>query len=317
MRYFISTCLIAGLMAASLYAQSEKPALDVRAYEKDHWGFTLAVPESWNVYREVDVPDEFRVSFGMPKIWSEKENTRIENAVSVSVYRSEMLKTVDDVVRLELARIADILLNKKEVASENGIVFDSRTRINRLEYVSRTICRHANGLGYVICFTATDGTFSQNLPAFENFVTNASFEQPTETPQHLRDRNHYDLAREYYKFGPSHAKKVIAELQKHVALKKDDEKALILLGITQKGIGLFDDALQSFGEAERIVRKSKSIKPRLFMLRAECHFHKKEFQKAHDILKPMWAFFQNDERQKAQYEALMSSIIERLDKSDK
>ena len=304
-------------MAASLYAQSVKPALNVRAYEREHWGFTLAVPESWNVYLEADVPEEFRVSFGMPKTWCEEAKTHIENAVSVSVYGSETVKTVDDVVRLERARIADILLGRKEVASENGVVFDSRTRINRLEYVSRTVCRYANGLGYVICFTATDGTFSHNLPAFEEFVTSVSFEQPTETPQHLNDRNHYDLAREYYKFGPSHARKVIAELQKHKAIRKDDEKALILLGITQKGIGLFDDALQSFGEAELIMRESKSINSRLFMLRAECHFHKEEFQKAHDVLKPMWAFFRNDEQQKAQYDALMASITERLGESDR
>ena len=119
MRYSIATFLI----AASLYAQSEKPALDVRTYEKAHWGFTLTLPKSWNVYREVDAPEEFRVSFGMPKIWSEKENTHIENAVSVSIYRSETLKTVDDVVRLEQARIADILLNRRNNGGRTIFLF--------------------------------------------------------------------------------------------------------------------------------------------------------------------------------------------------
>ena len=300
-------------VSASLRGQPDESALVERIYEKEHWGFRVSLPTAWQVHREVDVPDEFRVSFGLPKIWSEKEKARIENAVSISVYRKEAVKNVNDVVRLESERIADILLSKKDITVKEGITFDSRTRINNLEYVSRTVCRYENGLGYVLNFTATDGTFAQNLPSFEKVFANASFHIPSEIPRRLKERSHYDLAREYYKFGPSHAKKIIAELEQHVVLEKQDEKAFMLLGITQKGIGLFDAALKTFSAAEKIGLQNGSVRPQLFLLRAECHVRKNEFQQAHDVLKPAWAFFQNDQKEKARYDALMASIAEQLD----
>ena len=262
----------------------------------------------------MDVPEEFRAAFGMPKIWSEKEQARIENAVSIMAYRKKTIGSVEDMARHEEARVKDILLSKKAIPVENGISFNSRSRIQGLEYVSRTLCRYENGLGYVFTFTATDGTFAQNLPAFEKFEANVSFKKPTEIPQSLRDRNHYELALEYYKFGPTHAKTVIAELERHVEKEKNDARPFILLGVTHMGVEQFDQALKAFDKAERIARANKSLNPMVFMLRAQCHFHKKEFQKAHDVLKPMWAFFDDDPQQKAQYDALLASINEQLKK---
>jgi len=274
------------------------------------------LPKSWNVYREVDAPDKFLASFGLPKIWSEKEKTRIENAVAISVYRREGLKSLNDVVRLENARVADILLSRKSVAVENGIAFEERTRINQHEYISRRICRYENGLGYVISFTATDGTFEQNLPVFKSFVTNVSFEPPEKTPRHLVDRSHYELAREYYKFGPSRAKTVIDHLEQHVAVEKNDDKAFFLLGITHKGIGNYNDALNAFGKAEKIRFGGKPIVSGITMHQAECHFRAGKFQKAHDILHPLWAFYQGNEKQKAKYDSIMLSINEQLNKTE-
>ena len=91
LRVALTVAFMACAIAAPLYGQVDKADRGVRAYDRSHWGFRLRLPETWNVYREVDVPEEFRVSFGMPKIWSERENSHIENAVSVSVYQSESL----------------------------------------------------------------------------------------------------------------------------------------------------------------------------------------------------------------------------------
>lgn len=315
MRYSIPTCLMIVLLTASLTAQTVESHQSTD-YRKDHWGFALTLPPSWKVHREADVPEQFLASFGMPKIWSQQEKANIENAVSISVLSSKTVKSLADVVRHEEARIADILLEKKEVKCEDGIAFDARTRINRLEYVSRSVCRHLNGLGYTISFTGTDGTFAQNLPAFEKLVDDISFSQPSDLPQHLADRNHYELALEHYKFGPSHAQKIITELKEHLAVDKDDDKAMMLLGITQKGIGLYDDALRSFEKADQLIRADKRINHRIAMHQAQCYYQKSEFRKAHDVLRPMSGFFLSDPRQEMEYDALMKSITDQIGKSD-
>ncbi len=317
MRSLIALSLVAGVMVVTLRAQSEESGLDVRTYEKGHWGFTSAIPDSWTVYREADVPEEFRVSFGMPKVWSEKEKQHIENSVSISVYRMDSLKNTEDVARLEHERTADILVVRSDLKVENGIAFDKRTRIDGLEYVSRTTCRYENGLGYVLSFTATDGTFALNLPVFEDFIREFSFQLPSEPPQQLVDRSYYDLAREYYKFGPGKAKKVIAALQKHLELNKDDEKAFILLAVTQKGVGLLDDALRSCDEVERIGWLNKSITPKVYLIQAECYLYKKELQRAQEILQSKWAFFQDDSKYNAEYDRLMSAITAAIKSSGK
>lgn len=149
-------------------------------YAKPEFGFVAQVPDGWQIYAERENDDQFIVSFGLPSVWSEVEQQDIENAVSVTAYRRDTLDELSDLVEFETQRVADILVSREEVPAEIGRAFIVVTNIRGLQYKTLTTCHFANGVGYVIAFTATEGTYDLNVDKYRRFLKDLSFESLTE-----------------------------------------------------------------------------------------------------------------------------------------
>ena|SRR5688572_5426498 len=62
--------------------------------------------------------------------------------------------------------------------SNGGKTFVVVSKIYGLEYKTLTTYRFENGIGYVIGFTATHGTFDKNLPKYHEFLEKLEFVKP-------------------------------------------------------------------------------------------------------------------------------------------
>lgn len=126
---------------------------------------------------------------------------------------------------------------------------------------------------------------------------------------------HFENAKKLYDHGPSQAKAIIKELELELQESPDNYEALMLLAITQRGIGDFNSSQISLDKAEVILRKKETINPKLYLLRVENHLFLGEYDEAEKILTSMWAFFQGSDQLKNEYERLEKAII--LGKSQK
>lgn len=53
------------------------------------------------------------------------------------------------------------------------------TKIKGLEYKRKSTILYINDCGYIVAFTATHGTFDQNIEKYRNFIDRITFFQPT------------------------------------------------------------------------------------------------------------------------------------------
>lgn len=139
-------------------------------YSKPDFGFVATVPDDWHVYAERKDEGRFIVSFALPLVWSEIEKKKIENDVSVTVYRRIDFSSLEQVVKYEERRVADMLVSRKEVPSAFGKAFVEVTKIRGLQYKTLLTCHFVNGFGYVVSFTATEGTYDINLKKYTDFL---------------------------------------------------------------------------------------------------------------------------------------------------
>ena len=110
----------------------------------------------------------FIVQWILPKIYSEIEKADIANAVSVTCLADKTIKNVKNLVDYEFSRISDVI-TKKEKLADTTTSYTLYTKIDGLEYKSKYYFLHKNEVGYVINFTATEGTYDKNLSKFEEF----------------------------------------------------------------------------------------------------------------------------------------------------
>lgn len=152
-------------------------------YQNDKYGFGWQVPDDWHVYAEIkDDPANKRaiIDWGLPKVYSELEKTSIENAVSITAYKRPSLKNIDDLTKLEFERIGHILESKEQIDSIPYIAYIVITVRNGLKYKSKVEFVFKNGIGYVLSFTATPGTYDVNLSKFDSFVKTIIWFEPKE-----------------------------------------------------------------------------------------------------------------------------------------
>lgn len=135
-------------------------------------GITMEVPENWTLVAKVQFErlNRFIYDFGLPKVWSEKERQEIENAVTLAIL-DQPCQSLSDLVQIEDQRVQDILLEQQYLETDRSDKARKQTvAINGLKYVSRVDFLLRNGTGYVVAFTATEGTYDRNLPLYLNFL---------------------------------------------------------------------------------------------------------------------------------------------------
>ncbi|NIS17405.1 MAG: hypothetical protein GWN00_33465, partial [Aliifodinibius sp.] len=172
------TALLYGLILVSAIANLNADSI----YKSDEYGFSVKVPDDWRIHAEMNDPDEGRmiIDWGMPKVYSELEKTEIENAVSITAYKREEIKDIEDLMEFDFKRVEDITLAKSPVESMPGVSYQILTQQNMQTYSTNAVYYYENGIGYVIAFTATIGTYDMNHPQFRDFIKTIEFFEPSE-----------------------------------------------------------------------------------------------------------------------------------------
>ena len=283
-------------------------------YSKPEFGFVAAISDDWRIHAERKEEKKFIVSFGLPAVWSDLEKQNIENAVSVTVYRDSEIDSLTEVVELEAKRVADILVSRQEVPSNLGKRFVEVTRIRGLEYKSLTTCHFANGLGYVIAFTATRGTYDTNIGKFLSFLAALSFVPLDDKSQAVSlasddGSSFHAQAKVLYKQGPSKAEEIIELLRKELQVRPGNADAMYLLGLTYYGTGRLDQALKEFDGALALTERDGSINAELRFCRARTLFYLGQCSEAKHILDVFWALWQDGEALQQKYEELYPDVL--------
>ena len=150
---------------------------NVNNYSNSIFGYEVSVPKDWNVYREVrndDVKQRTLIDWGLPKIYSEIEDTEIENSVSIRAFKNKDIKSLNELIQNEYLRIdpttTALEIEEKTNVKSRIIYHDS----NGLKFKGKCYFEFNNGISYVITFMATPGTYDKNIVKFEEFYSKFS-----------------------------------------------------------------------------------------------------------------------------------------------
>jgi hypothetical protein len=150
------------------------------AYAADHarpgFGFIAHTPDDWKVFGEQQRGEKMLLDFGLPKVWSDLENQNIENSVYVMAHRD--VKSLEALLAAEERRVAGMVVSREAFPSKAGKAFIAVLKIDGLEYKNLSTYRFENGVGYIIAFNATHGTFDKNLPKYQAFLEQLEFVAP-------------------------------------------------------------------------------------------------------------------------------------------
>ena len=145
-------------------------------YARRGFGFVAHTPDDWKVFGERANQDQLLLDFGLPEVWSDVEKQGIENSVYIQALRD--VDSLDALISNYTERRANVIVSSDAVPSNGGKAFVVVSRIDGLEYKTLTTYRFENGIGYVIGFTATHGTFDKNLPKYRAFLEKLEFVRP-------------------------------------------------------------------------------------------------------------------------------------------
>ena len=146
-------------------------------YVNNPYRFSAVIPDAWKLYGQI-LNDTIRhkaiADWGLPPIYSDIEKTEIENSISITAYKKDNITTVNQLIAAEYLRLDPT----KYSMETDSTIKDARiiyATLNGLKYKGKSYFVFKNGIGYVVNFMATPGTFDKNLPIFEKFRTTIKF----------------------------------------------------------------------------------------------------------------------------------------------
>ena len=147
-------------------------------YVNEAYRFSVTIPDNWKLYGQIknDTLKHMGIAdWGLPKIYSELEKTEIENSISITACQKDDISSVDKLILAEYLRI-----NPTETALEvdksnpNARLIYTTTPTG-LKYQGKSYFVFKNGIGYVVTFMATPGTYDKNIKVFEEFYNGIKF----------------------------------------------------------------------------------------------------------------------------------------------
>ncbi len=171
----IITCLILMTALVNLRSQTE--------YKNEVYGFSVQVPSEWVIYGELKddmANNRSIIDWGMPKVYSELEKTEIENAVTITAYKRDEIKNVEDLIELEYRRLGTKVKSHEVLDSGETQSHILNTVIRGLEYKTKCVFLFKNKVAYVVAFTATPGTYDINISKFDTFIKGIRYFVPKE-----------------------------------------------------------------------------------------------------------------------------------------
>lgn len=142
-------------------------------YKNEKFNFQADIPDDWTIYPGTPKPTEnyMIIAWGMPKLYSEMEKEEIENSVSITCIKSPSIKDAEDLAEKDFKRVSGFAMkvNRQKDESSEHLAYYTSSIIKLKSYVTKQYFFHKNGIGYIVNFTATPGTFTTNQPKFEEF----------------------------------------------------------------------------------------------------------------------------------------------------
>lgn len=151
---------------------------EVVNYSNTVYHFAVSVPGNWKLYGEI-VNDSIHhfaiVDWGLPEIYSDSEQTNIENSISITAYQLPGINSVAELIKHEYLRINPVTTALEiDPSNENARIIYS-TAPNGTKYKGKSYYIYLNGIGYVVTFMATPGTYYKNIAVFEQFFGSINF----------------------------------------------------------------------------------------------------------------------------------------------
>ncbi|NID09535.1 hypothetical protein [Fibrivirga algicola] len=148
-----------------------------KEYANISYRFSVETPNDWKLYRKIindTVNQKSTVDWGLPVVYSELEKTTIENSISITAYRRKDINSVSQLILAEYLRV-DPTKHALEIdsTSENARLIYST--VNKNKYKGKSYFVFNNGIGYVVNFMATPGTYDKNIAKFEAFYKRIKF----------------------------------------------------------------------------------------------------------------------------------------------
>jgi hypothetical protein len=164
-------CFILLSLATLLNAQAQSASSAPGAYTNATYRFSVDVPTGWKLYGQI-VDDTLRhkaiADWGLPTVYSDLEQADIENSISISAYKKATIKTVDELIQAEYLRLdpSNTAMEIDSTTANARLIYSTR---NGLKYKGKSYFVFKNGIGYIVNFMATPGTFDKNIAIFERF----------------------------------------------------------------------------------------------------------------------------------------------------
>jgi hypothetical protein len=147
-------------------------------YRNDIYKFTVKIPGNWKLYGQIQndtIHHRAIADWGLPLTNSELENADIENSISITAYKRTEISSLKQLIAFDRKRVDPATTS----VEANGIDDNSRiinTTINGLKYKGKSYYIFKNGIGYVVNFMATPGTYDKNISLFERFYNGIKFQ---------------------------------------------------------------------------------------------------------------------------------------------
>jgi hypothetical protein len=144
---------------------------EMKEYKNETFRFSVEVPVTWRLHEETGFDaKKFKsiIDWGLPKVYSELENCKIENAISITAYVKMGDCSVNQLMKIEYLRIdpGNTALEVDSSCSNARMIYQTK---NGLNYKGKSYFICNNDIGYVITFMATPGTYDININVFEEF----------------------------------------------------------------------------------------------------------------------------------------------------
>ncbi len=300
-KFVIAACLVIVVLP---YLSAGAAGEGLSEYSKPGFGYSATLPAGWTVHREMESKAAARVSFGLPRVWSELEHQEIENAVAVSAYKRAGVTEVKQLLELEIKRLGSTLISHEMTEIDFGPAMRTLTEIRGLKYESLTTFRIENGISFVISFTATPGTYDLNLGKFLAFLPLIVF-YPPEAASEIEYRSRFDEALALYRGGSVYTPQVIRLLEEELVEFPRNAKAARLLAATYIGAERFEDAITL---VDSTTARLEDIYPGILILKAQALHHLDRNQEARKFLKGCQALFQNESSLSEMYTQLCADV---------
>jgi hypothetical protein len=174
---FINLYLLFSLIILS-NAFGQTKGIIAHEYKNDIYKFTVKIPGDWKLYGQIqnDTSQHRAIAdWGLPLTHSELENADIENSISITAYKRTGINSLARLIDFDKKR-ANPATTSFETNDTNDNSRIINTTTNGLKYKGKSYYIFKNGIGYVVNFTATPGTFEKNIALFERFYKSVKYE---------------------------------------------------------------------------------------------------------------------------------------------